>query len=95
MCLINADNQWRVLRRQIPVKLSSSAELRWSEGPLKNPSCTRGSPVPQRAAETYRSWRQCWYGFGTPQMMFMTELYAVNAKESKHYVCVCLPVRPV
>lgn len=30
-----------------------------------------------------------------PQIMFMTELYAINAKENKHYMCVCLPVTPM
>lgn len=30
-----------------------------------------------------------------PQIMFMTDLYAINAKENNHYMCVCLPARPM
>lgn len=60
-----------------------------SEGLLKNPSFSLFPPqscwdVELLEAVLARLWN--------PQIIFMTELYAVNAKKNKHYMCVCLPV---
>lgn len=74
-----------------------SAELRWSEGLLKNPSCvcTSGSLFPHQSCWDVEVLEAALARLWNPQIMFMTELYAINARENNHYMCVCLPVRPM
>lgn len=74
----------------------SSVELWRSEALLKNPSCAcASSPCPRQSRWHVEVPEAAFVRLWKPQTMFMTDLYAINAKENNHYMCVCLPARPM